>query len=103
MKVVISPAKSLDFTTDLPISNFTKPAFLKQSKEVNTVLKTLTPNELKKTMSISDKLAELNWQRNKVRKYKLTEVSTTVRQAVFAFNGDVYTGLDAYSLSSEKV
>src|SRR5690606_7079243 len=51
----------------------------------------------------SDKLAELNWQRNKVRKYKLTEVSTTVRQAVFAFNGDVYTGLDAYSLSSEKV
>lgn len=103
MKVVISPAKSLDFTTDLPISNFTKPAFLKQSKEVNTVLKILTPNELKKTMSISDKLAELNWQRNKARKYKLTQLSTTVRQAVFAFNGAVYAGLDAYSLSSEKV
>lgn len=103
MKVVISPAKSLDYTTDLPLTTFTKPAFSKQSKEINTVLKDLTPNELKDLMSISDKLAELNWQRNKTRKYKLTELNENVRQAVFAFNGDVYTGLDAYSLSSEQM
>src|SRR5690606_21499316 len=49
------------------------------------------------------KLAELNWQRNQERKYKLTSLNSKVRQAVYAFNGDVYTGLDAYSLSSEKV
>src|SRR5690554_4834473 len=103
MKVVISPAKSLDYTTDLPLTTFTNPVFLKQSKEINTVLKDLTPNELKDLMSISDKLAELNWQRNQERKYKLTELNPKVRQAMYAFNGDVYTGLDAYSLSSEKV
>src|SRR5690554_58670 len=103
MKVVISPAKSLDYTTDLPLTTFTKPVFLRQSKEINTVLKDLTPNELKDLMSISDKLAELNWQRNQERKYKLTELNPKVRQAMYAFNGDVYTGLDAYSLSSEKV
>src|SRR5690554_2539033 len=103
MKVVISPAKSLDYTTDLPSTTFTNPVFLKQSKEINTVLKDLTPNELKDLMSISDKLAELNWQRNQERKYKLTELNPKVRQAVYAFNGDVYTGLDAYTLSPEKV
>src|SRR5690554_1598250 len=102
MKVVISPAKSLDYTTDLPLTTFTKPVFLKQSKEINTVLKDLTPNELKDLMSISDKLAELNWQRNQERKYKLTELNPKVRQAMYAFNGDVYTGLDAYSLSSRS-
>src|SRR5690554_3492430 len=103
MKVVISPAKSLDYTTDLPLTTFTNPVFLKQSKEINTVLKDLTPNELKDLMSVSDKLAELNWKRNQERKYKLTELNPKVRQAVYAFNGDVYTGLDAYSLSPEKV
>ncbi len=103
MKVVISPAKSLDYSTDLPLTTFTKPAFLKQSKEINTVLKDLTPNELKDLMSVSDKLAELNWKRNQERKYKLAELNPKVRQAVYAFNGDVYTGLDAYTLSPEKV
>lgn len=103
MKVVISPAKSLDYTTDVPLATFTKPSFLKQSKEINTVLKEVTPQELKTMMNISDKLAEMNWQRNQERKYKFTKLNTQVRQAVYAFNGDVYTGLDAYTLSSEKV
>lgn len=103
MKVVISPAKSLDYTTDVPLATFTKPSFLKQSKEINTILKEVTPQELKTMMNISDKLAEMNWQRNQERKYKLTELNPKVRQAVYAFNGDVYTGLDAYSLSTEKV
>ncbi len=103
MKIIISPAKSLDFEKALPVSTHTKPVFIKQSKEINKVLKTLKPTDLSSLMSISDNLAELNWQRNKVRKYKLTELSTTVRQAVFAFNGDVYTGLDAYSLTASQI
>ncbi|HLW62013.1 MAG TPA: peroxide stress protein YaaA [Flavobacterium sp.] len=103
MKVVISPAKSLDYTTDVPLATFTKPSFLKQSKEINTVLKEVTPQELKTMMNISDKLAEMNWQRNQERKYRLSSLNSKVRQAVYAFNGDVYTGLDAYTLSSEKV
>lgn len=103
MKIVISPAKSLDFETQVPTTIFTQPVFLKQSKEINNVLKYVSPKELSNLMSISDKLADLNWQRNQERKYKLTELNPKVRQAVFAFNGDVYTGLDAYSLSTENI
>ena len=103
MKIVISPAKSLNFDSELPTNQHTKPAFIKQSKEVNAVLKSLNPSDLKNLMSISDNLAQLNWQRNKVRKYKLTELNATVRQAIYAFNGDVYTGLNAYDLKEKQI
>lgn len=103
MKIIISPAKSLDFETQLPVTTHTKPAFIKQSKEINMVLKILKPADLSNLMSISDNLADLNWQRNKARKYKLTELNITVRQAVFAFNGDVYTGLNAYTLNEKEI
>ena len=53
-------------------------------------------------MVISDKLADLNWQRNQDRNFENLKVSNVVRQAVFAFNGEVYTGLDAYSIPAEK-
>lgn len=103
MKIIISPAKSLDFESELPVTTHTKPAFIKQSKEINSVLKTLKPADLSNLMSISENLADLNWQRNKVRKYKLTELNDNVRQAVFAFNGDVYTGLNAYELNETQI
>lgn len=103
MKVVISPAKSLDFETELPLAAHTKPSFIKQSKEVHKVLKSLSPDEIGKLMNISDKLSDLNWQRNQSRKFRLNELGPAVRQAVFAFNGDVYAGLDAYTLSEEGI
>lgn len=103
MKIVISPAKSLDFETKVPFIKHTQPAFLKQSKEINDVLKMLTPKELSDLMGISDKLSELNWERNQNRKYRLKELNERVKQAVFAFNGDVYTGLDAYTLTEDKI
>lgn len=103
MKILISPAKSLDFTTETPVKTFTKAAFIKESKNINQVLKTLKPKDLGALMSISDNLAELNWQRNQVRKYKLSELNDTVRQAIFAFNGDVYTGLNAYGLNEIEI
>ena len=65
MKIVISPAKSLNFEKELPVDTFTQPAFLKQSKIVHAELQLKTPKELASLMSISDKLADLNWQRNK--------------------------------------
>lgn len=103
MKIIISPAKSLNFESEVTNKLHTKPAFLKQSKQINAVLKKLKPAELSSLMSISDQLAELNWQRNKLRKYQLTELNNTVRQAVFAFNGDVYMGLDAYALNNTQM
>jgi len=103
MKIVISPAKSLDFETNVPFAKHTQPSFVKQSKEINSVLKDLSPTDLGSLMNISTNLSDLNWIRNQARKYKLSELGTTVRQAVFAFNGEVYTGLDAYTLTEDKI
>lgn len=103
MKILISPAKSLDFESALPTEEFTKIKFIKESKTIHAVIKEKTPQELSDLMAISDKLGELNWQRNQQRKYRFTQTGATVRQAVYAFNGDVYTGLDAYTLPLDKI
>lgn len=101
MKIVISPAKSLDFEKTLPNNLFTKPVYLKQSKEIISVLKKLKPKDLSELMHISDNLAQLNWQRNKAFKTPFT--TQNARPAVYTFNGDVYLGLDAYSIPEEKI
>ena len=101
MKIVISPAKSLDFETQLPTSKVSEAAFLDQAELINKSLKEVTPNELSKLMKISDKLSELNWQRN--QEWSLPFTSENARPAVFTFDGDVYKGLDAFSLSDDKI
>jgi cytoplasmic iron level regulating protein YaaA (DUF328/UPF0246 family) len=102
MKIVISPAKSLDFETQLPTKLFSEYDFVKQSVSIDKVLKKQKPKQLMELMAISDKLADLNWQRNQQRNVaELT--SENARQAIYAFNGDVYIGLDAYSLSEAKI
>jgi cytoplasmic iron level regulating protein YaaA (DUF328/UPF0246 family) len=102
MKIVISPAKSLDFETQLPTTSYTEYGFQKQSLAIDKVLKKKKPNELMDLMSISDKLADLNWNRNQTRNVSEITVENG-RQAIYAFNGDVYIGLDAYSLSEDKI
>ena len=101
MKIVISPAKSLDFEKKLPTNQFTKPNYLKQSKEIISVLKKLKPKDLSDLMHISDNLAQLNWQRNKVFKTPFTP--DNARPAIYTFNGEVYNGLDSYSIPEEKI
>jgi len=101
MKIVISPAKSLDFDTQVPISKFTQGIFLNEAQKLNTVLKKKSPKKLSELMSISEKLGELNWQRN--QDWQLPFTSENAKQAVFAFKGDVYIGLDAYTLSEDKI
>lgn len=101
MKIVISPAKSLNFEKELPTTQFTQPSLLKESKKVHAVLKQQSPAELSELMSISDKLADLNWQRNKA--WKTPFNPTNSRPAVYAFDGEVYNGLDVYSIPMEKL
>jgi len=102
MKIVISPAKSLDFETPFPTKLYSEYSFQKQSLAIDKVLKKKKPNQLMELMDISDKLADLNWQRNQERNVaELT--SENARQAIYAFSGDVYIGLDAYSLSEDKI
>ena len=101
MKIIISPAKSLNFEKVVPSEQFSKPVFLKEAKQIIATLKDLKPSDLSELMHISDALAELNWQRNKVFKTPFTIQNS--RPAVFAFNGEVYQGLDAYTISEEKL
>lgn len=101
MKIVISPAKSLDLETKIPTGRISQPIFLKESERLNAVLKKNSPKKIGELMSISKNLSELNWQRN--QDWKLPFTVENARQAVYAFKGDVYLGLDAYSIPEEKL
>ncbi|MEY3417413.1 MAG: hypothetical protein RL060_1525 [Bacteroidota bacterium] len=101
MKIVISPAKSLNFETPLPVDRHSKADFLSQSKKVMEVVKAKSPDDLGQLMAISPNLAELNWTRNQIWKTPFTPENA--RPAIYAFDGDVYTGLEAYTISPEKM
>ncbi|NNJ88609.1 MAG: peroxide stress protein YaaA [Eudoraea sp.] len=101
MKIVISPAKSLDFESSLPTAQYSVPAFLKESERINKVLSKKSPRSLMRLMNISTQLADVNWERN--QQFKLPFLPENARPAIYAFNGDVYLGLDAYTLPEEKI
>ncbi len=101
MQLVISPAKSLDFETSFSYNGNSEYRFINESKTLIKKLNSLSVNDLEKLMSISSKLAELNYLRFKKWEYPFEKKVS--RQAIFAFKGDVYTGLDAYSLSDLEI
>lgn len=101
MKIVISPAKSLNFEKEIPTIKYSEPLFLNESKKVHRVLKKLKPVALSNLMAISDKLADLNWQRN--QHWKTPFTPENARPVIFTFDGEVYVGLDAYSIPVEKL
>ncbi|MDO6474708.1 peroxide stress protein YaaA [Alteromonas sp. 1_MG-2023] len=101
MLVVVSPAKNLDFETPVPVASFTRPAMLSSAEALVETCRKLTPADLSSLMKISDKLATLN--ANRFDSFTTPFTKDNARQALYAFNGDVYTGLDAYSLSEQDV
>ena len=101
MKIVISPAKSLNYESELPTTKYTSPEFIDDAEKLNKLLAKKKPKVLAELMSISDNLAQLNWQRNQDFETPFTPENS--RQAIYAFNGDVYQGLDAYTLSEDKI
>lgn len=101
MLTVISPAKNLDYDSSLPTAEFSQPLLQDDMQELADVCKQLAPMDLGSLMSISDKLAGLNAAR--FQEWALPFTPENARPAMYAFNGDVYTGLDAYSLSEEHI
>ena len=101
MKVLLSPAKSLDFKSQLPTEKNTSLCFEKEAEYLNSILKRKSPKDLSDLMGISRKIAELNYERN--HNWSLPFNKKNSRQAVYAFSGDVYRGLDAYSIDNEKI
>jgi len=100
MKLVLSPAKSLDFESKVPNNAITQPLFLKESERINTLLKKKSAKNLSKLMSISDALGQLNYERN--QSWQLPFTTDNARQAIYAFSGDVYRGLDAYTIPEKR-
>jgi len=102
MIFLLSPAKSLDYDTPAPADlPSTKPMFMGAAGELIAVLKEKTPTQIATLMDLSDKLAILN-----VARYQAWRPRATIKnakQAVLAFNGDVYEGLDAASLTTEQL
>lgn len=101
MKLVISPAKTLDYKSKLPTTRATQPAFLEASERLNKALKKQSRKDLSKLMHISDNLADLNYERN--QEFTLPFTKDNARPAIYAFAGDVYRGLDAYSIDNKKI
>lgn len=102
MLIVLSPAKTLDYVTPSATDLHTRPDFIEHSAQLIDILKKKAPAEIASLMGISDTLAALNTDRFAAwSKRRFTTASA--KQAMFAFNGDVYDGLDATSLSARQI
>jgi len=101
MLFVISPAKTLDYTSPIPTATGTPPVFMKRSAELIAALRELSPAALASLMSISDPLAQLNVQR--FNDWSPRNSTRNSRPAVLAFNGDVYDGLQARTMAPAQL
>ncbi len=101
MLTVISPAKTLDYETPAVTEEFSQPSQLTQSRKLIRRLRELGSDDIARLMNVSDNLAEVNHKRFK--QWKTPFKPENSRQALFAFKGDVYLGLDAYSLDDAAI
>lgn len=99
MLILISPAKTLDFETPPIINRFSQPDFLSDTKALVKQLQTLSVQEISSLMKISEKLAKLNASR--YRTWQPTFDSTNAKQALLAFRGDVYQGMNVDSFEQQ--
>lgn len=100
MLIVVSPAKTLDYESPLATERFTQPELTQETKLLIDECRKLTPADIAKLMKVSDKIASLNVAR--FTQWSETYTPENARQAILAFKGDVYTGLDAESLSESQ-
>ena len=101
MHILISPAKTLSMDSTNVVANYSLPPFQKQSKELISHLKKLKATDIQNLMTVSSKIAELNAER--FDSWTLPFDLSNAKQAIFAFKGDVYTGLDADTLSTAEI
>ena len=101
MLALISPAKTLDYETALPTDVHTLPRLLTHSQQLIDSSRQLSATQIADLMKVSEKIAQLNVARFKDWQPEFN--FSNARQAVFAFKGDVYTGLDAYALNDSQI
>ena len=100
MLLVLSPAKSLELSKPIDCSIASQPVFNIDKKPVVDMLKKMKPKKIAETFSLSEKLAQLNYERYQELGSK--ENIKNSRQAIFTFDGEVYTGFDASSLDKKQ-
>jgi len=100
MLAIISPSKTQDFS-DCSIENFSQTRQQESSNELINILKNQSQSQISKLMSISEKLSALNFER--FQKFRIPFTLENAKQAILAFKGDVYNGIDAPSLSTEDL
>jgi len=96
MKIVLSPAKTLDYESELPTDRASQPRFLEEAETLNNKLAQLSKDELKKLMDISQNLADLNYER--YQKFSTPFDKDNARPCIYTFNGSAFKELDAYSI-----
>ena len=101
MLTVISPAKTLDFETSPTTRRRTRPQFLERAAELVKEARSLSPEDLRELMGVSEKIAELNHRR--FMNWSEPFTLDNAKQAILAFKGDVYTGLEAETLSAAQL
>ena len=101
MKILLSPAKSLNFKSSLPTEIYTEPCFLKEANFLNSILKFKNPAQISELMHISSSLGELNYER--FQEWSSKPNKGNARQAIFAFSGDVYKGIDSYTIKNDNI
>ncbi len=101
MKIFISPAKSLDFESQSSIKDATQPYFENEIIRISEVLKKKSVQSLAKLLNISNDLAHLNYQR--YQNFAWPTQNGESKQALFAFTGDVYRGIDSQTLTDKQV
>jgi hypothetical protein len=101
MLILISPAKLLDFKTQVPTDKMSNPLFVKQANQLIEKLRTYTPEEIQDMMHISPELAQLNYLRFK--SWKNTPKPEQTKQAIFAFSGELFRGIQAIKMTDEDI
>lgn len=101
MIALISPAKNLNFQKEAQAKNSELPVFLDEAELIMNKLKKKSARQLGKLMSINKDLSELNQDRN--QKWDRNHSNSVIREAIYAFNGDVYRTLDAPSLNARDL
>ena len=101
MLFILSPAKNLNDKDPAPIKEYSQPVLLNEAEILMAELRELAPHELAELMRVSDKIALLNFQRNSLWHTPFTPENA--KQAIYLFNGDVYEGINPYTLNPSHI
>ncbi|CAG0910521.1 unnamed protein product, partial [Cyprideis torosa] len=101
MLIVISPAKTLDFDSPLPTEKYTQPDMLEDAQSLIYTMRNYSPEDIGQLMGVSEKIARLNFER--FGDWSPPFSPENARQALLAFKGDVYEGIDAYTLDESDL